>query len=403
MQVKRTATIIITLLVAIVSVFAGGSSSKKQLKQFKKDIDSVKVGIKKMKDLETSERIVRKHLSDSLYRDDIKLHELLIEVLTKEYERGNEKAYLKQQVDTACLMHTCHRLFVATEKLDSLDHQHGLKYAKELAPLRANLLVGGVYFLNHQNYDDAWTMIDAYMACREKALFEAEKLDDSNDGRAAFYAILVAMNSQKPHRGMKYEEDAMGYSLLKEKALEMLATLSMMPDSVAHTPDELRYLAYLKRGFEEYPTSEYFFPRLLDYYMSKGDNAEAMCYAEEALRQDSANVMFLLGKHNVLMRMGKYDDVIDTGQDLLKRDSTLALANYNVGYAYYHKGRVKLSRRSIAYRQRVREAQKLYRKCLSYMERYRELAPGDAVRWRPVLYDVYLNLNMGAEFEKLKK
>lgn len=399
---KRTATIILTLLTAIVFVFAGGSS-KKQLKQFKKDIDSVKVSIKKMKDLEASERIVRRHLNDSLYRDDIKLHELLIEVLEKEYERGNEKAYLKQQVDTACLMHTCHRLFKAVEKIDTLSHQHGLKYAKELAPLRANLLVGGVYFLNHQNYDDAWTMIDTYMSCREKPLFEAEKLDGSNDGRAAFYAVVVAMYSQKPHRGMKYEEDALTYSPLREKALEMLTTLSMMPDTIAHTPDELRYVAYLQRGFEEYPTSEYFFPRLLDYYMSKGDNAEAMCYADAALRKDSANVMFLLGRHNVLMRMGKYDEVIATGKDLLKRDSTLAMPNYNVGYAYYHKGRVRLSRRSVAYRQRVKEAQKLYRSCLPYMERYREQAPRDVVRWRPVLYDVYLNLNMGAEFEKLSK
>jgi hypothetical protein len=37
------------------------------------------------------------------------------------------------------------------------------------------------------------------------------------------------------------------------------------------------------------------------------------------------------------------------------------------------------------------------------MERYRQLRPDDAKRWKPILYDAYLNLNMGKEFSEINQ
>ena len=45
----------------------------------------------------------------------------------------------------------------------------------------------------------------------------------------------------------------------------------------------------------------------------------------------------------------------------------------------------------------------LYRKCLPYMQEYRKLAPNEKAKWGVPLYTIYLNLNMGREFEEIDK
>ena len=37
------------------------------------------------------------------------------------------------------------------------------------------------------------------------------------------------------------------------------------------------------------------------------------------------------------------------------------------------------------------------------MERYRQLAPDQKQKWAPVLYTIYLNLNMGKEFDEIDR
>ena len=44
-----------------------------------------------------------------------------------------------------------------------------------------------------------------------------------------------------------------------------------------------------------------------------------------------------------------------------------------------------------------------YRKALPYLEKYRKLAPDQGSRWAVPLYTIYLNLNMGKEFDEMDK
>jgi hypothetical protein len=45
----------------------------------------------------------------------------------------------------------------------------------------------------------------------------------------------------------------------------------------------------------------------------------------------------------------------------------------------------------------------LYQKALPYMERYRALAPQEKDKWAAALYNIYLKLNMGREFEEIDR
>ena len=45
----------------------------------------------------------------------------------------------------------------------------------------------------------------------------------------------------------------------------------------------------------------------------------------------------------------------------------------------------------------------LYEKSRPYLEQYRQLAPTRADKWSLPLYMIYLNLNMGKEFDEIDK
>ena len=142
---------------------------------------------------------------------------------------------------------------------------------------------------------------------------------------------------------------------------------------------------------------------MIDYYVAQNQLDEALKYAVEAMESDSTNTLFLLARHSVLMSMKRYDDALRYGLQLLGMDDSVPEPNYNCGVIYYQKALKALKQRGKTLRQRTMEAQELFRQCLPYMERFRKLSPKDKVLWKPVLYDVYLNLNMGQEFAEIEK
>ena len=46
---------------------------------------------------------------------------------------------------------------------------------------------------------------------------------------------------------------------------------------------------------------------------------------------------------------------------------------------------------------------KLYETALPYLEQYRKLAPKARDKWLAPLYTIYLNLNMGKEFDEIDR
>ena len=135
---------------------AARQQERKALKQMRQDMETVKDKVKQGKELDKMEALVRKHLSDSANHDNLDRRLLPTDVLKKAYEIGNEKAYLKEKLDTTCLMLTGRRLFLACESLDSLDMQPNSKgvsapsYRKKnadyLMPDSKNRLSGALFF-----------------------------------------------------------------------------------------------------------------------------------------------------------------------------------------------------------------------------------------------------------------
>ena len=192
---------------------------------------------------------------------------------------------------------------------------------------------------------------------------------------------------------MKYTDMAEG------DTAKLKYTLRYKAEAYQLLNDNENYLATLKRGFKAYPEFRYFFPQLMDYYNSNNDYDSALATANEALKVDSTDVLFLFAKSTLLLNMGRNDECVRVSERIIHINDTLPMPYYNLGMALLNK--VLDLEKDI--RKNKKEITEVYRQALPYMERYRALAPEDKNKWAPALYRIYLNLSMGKQFEEIDR
>ncbi len=378
----------------------------------KKVISQARTYVKSGRDLDKAEKMMSDLLNDSANRSNEIIWLTLFEAVRKQYEQGNEKLYLKQTYDTAALFNTAAKMFTILEAFDSVEatpNQKGkvkIKYrsrhASYLNTYRRNLYSAGTFFLRRQNFSKAWQFYDTYIDCARQPLFSDYQyaLNDTLMPQAAYWAMYAAYKQKDVPKVFKYQEMAERDTLHIDYITQYLAEASMWRN------DTLTYAAMLERGFQHTPTHTFFFPRLMDYYNCISQTDSAMTVVDRMLEVDSLNQMALFAKGTLLLNQGDNDGCIDITQRLLALNDTMPDAYCNMGLAYFNKavaadGGGRPSRQSS--RKLRNEVRELYRKSLPYMERYRELAPDQKSKWVPVLYTLYLNLNMGPQFDDIDR
>lgn len=370
----------------------------------KKEISQAKTIVKSGKNLAQAEQQMRKLLKDSVNQKNIKVWVILTEAVRGQYLAGNERMYLRQQQDTAALFKLALKMFGDYQSLDSVDalpDKKGrvhLKYRNSnsafLNIYRPNLYNGGVYFLRKQNYKEAFTMLDAFLDCQRQPLFENYHYErDTLNRTAAFWTVLCGYQTGDHEMALKYKDLALQDTLHLESCFQYLAEIYKQQG------DKQNYEWSLVKGFECNPSSSYFFPRLIDYYNTSNQTERAMTIVNEALQTNDSSELFLFAKSNLLLNQGDYDECIAICDTLIARNDTLADAYYNAGVAYVNKAFL-LEKGKVDVKQR-REIRQLYQKALPYIERYRALAPLEKDKWAAALYNIYLKLNMGKQFEEI--
>lgn len=370
----------------------------------KKEISQAKTIVKSGKNLAQAEQQMRKLLKDSVNQKNIKVWVILTEAVRGQYLAGNERMYLRQQQDTAALFKLALKMFGDYQSLDSVDvlpDKKGrvhLKYRNSnsafLNIYRPNLYNGGVYFLRKQNYKEAFSMIDAFLDCQRQPLFENYHYErDTLNRTAAFWTVLCGYQTGDHEMALKYKDLALQDTLHLESCFQYLAEIYKQQG------DKQNYEWSLVKGFECNPSSSYFFPRLIDFYNTSNQTERAMTIVNEALQTNDSSELFLFAKSNLLLNQGDYDECIAICDTLIARNDTLADAYYNAGVAYVNKAFL-LEKGKVDVKQR-REIRQLYQKALPYMERYRALAPQEKDKWAAALYNIYLKLNMGKQFEEI--
>lgn len=374
-----------------------------QRKQISAAQDLVKAG----KDLPKAEKSMRELLSDTTHQYNMKAWVVLCDAMMKQYEQGNEKLYLKQKYDTASFFSLTKRMFETMERFDTIDAKlytstpikpkYRERYAQYLNAIRPNLFNGGNYFLVKKDYAKAFEYFDSFILSDKASLFEGFDYEKNDPlmPHAAYWAMYVGYKLNEPKKIMKYAELAERDTSMHHFVKQYEATAYLI------NKDTARYISALKEGFEEYPNFAFFFPRLVEYYAKNGRYEEALETVERALKADSTSIMFRFTKSTALLNLGRYDESIKICEDILKEKPNFAEAYYNIGISYFDQA-IELAKVQQT-RAKIAKIHKLYEKAMPYLERYKELMPQNKDKWLAPLYTIYLNLNMGKEFDEIDR
>ena len=377
------------------------------LRAQRKEISQARSYIKSGKDFAKAEQLLRGVMAnDSASGRDPRVHALLLQSIEKQYAEGNEKLYLRQKYDTTTFFVLTKKLFDVSWQLDSLDAipdkkgrvkaKYRGRNAQMLNKCRPNLFYGGTYHLRKGNYRDAFELFDMYIQCMSHPMFGTFDYakTDKRLSEAAYWACYSATNLNNPDLVLKHDSLAEGDSTKLDYLLMYVAEAHLQKG------DTSAYHTTLKRGFSQYPRFRYFFPHLMDYYTENGDYGSCLSLANEALSVDSTNILFLYAKANTLLSLGRIDECVEVSKRIIELNDTVAEAYYYIGMAILNK--------IVAYekadeRQDKTQIKALYKEAMPYLENYRVLAPEEKKKWAPALYRVYLNLNMGKQFDDIDR
>ena len=374
----------------------------------KKEIQTAKDQVKAGKNLDQAAASMKKLLADSANRTNRKIWTIYFDAVRKQYEQGNEKLYLKQKYDTAQLFNYTRQLFEVAFQYDSVetvpdrkgrrDFEFRKGHSDYLAHIRSNLYNGGIWFLNKKKYPDAYKFFDCYIECASQPMFKQRNYGekDKHLPTAAYYAVYSGYKMKDPKATLHHSYEALKDTVHYNYMLQYLAETYMLEKDTA------RYVASLKEGFKRVPTFPYFFPRLVEYYVVRNQLDSAMTVVNEALTVVPDSDVYLAAKSNLLLEQGKLQECIEVSKKVIEVNQKLGDPYYNAGICYFNLA-VEQDKNSHNSRKVKEQVEENYKKALPYLVKYREMEPKEQGKWAFPLYTIYLNLNMGKEFDEIDK
>jgi tetratricopeptide (TPR) repeat protein len=369
----------------------------------KKQIGEAKTILKSGKNIEQAEKLMTDLLKDKANEDNTRIYDIWLQAVEKQYLAINEKMYIKQQVDTTKFFDLAKRMFMVAERLDSIDAkpnkngktnpEYRKANAAKMSGYRPNIYYGGAHHLKKGDFKTAFSFFEMYLDCDRQPLFSDYDFmyKDPKMGEVAYWATYCGYRLNDPVLVLRHAATAQR----DEQKLEY--TLQYMAEAWEKLEDDSMYTATLWQGFKKYPESNYFFPRLMDNYTRRGDYLMADSVANEALKTDTLNELYLFAKSTVMLNLKKYGECLKFSDQLIELNPNLADVYYNGGLACLNIAQRMDSRK---YKKQIN---KMYEKARPYMEKYREMAPDEIDKWAPALYRIYFNLNMGKQFDEIDK
>ncbi len=317
----------------------------------------------------------------------------------------SEKIYLKQPYDTLAYFRSLLGMARYALKCDSAEVALETKKPRYRERNRTllrkhykNLGVAGVWLFQKGNYAGALPYLQTYVDMPSAPLFRAGDLDTGERSRRAYMLLESAFREGRYTLVKQYKEAALGDTLHRAGTWERLALTALAEGDTA------AYRNYLENGTKEFPDVPLFFTRLSDYYNERGQHQEALDLADALLERAPGNLYILLGKALAEMNLKDYEACILTSGEILQQDPNAAEAHFLIGACYCNLAAavsVPVGFNAQGYDEAKQEVASYYRSAQPYMETYRRLAPDAERRWAPLLYRIYLNLNLGAQFEEI--
>ena len=371
----------------------------------KKELNQAEAYLKSGKDFDKAEKLMTDLLKKPEHRSNKKIYLMWYRSVVAQYEAANEKLYLRQKCDTAQFFGLIQRMYHVAETLDSIDARPDKKgrvrpdyrkrHAEYLDHMRKNLYFGGTYHVRKADYDKGYGFFNTYLDAARQPLFKDYDyaVNDSLMPTVAYWATVCGYQLQRPDSLLHYSEIAMADTARREYVLQYIC------EAHRWQKNDSAYVASLNRGFDEFPEHLYFFPRLADWYTAHVMPDSVLQVANRGLKVNADNQLFLLAKSVAQLNLSDDEGCIATSERLIALNDTLPEAYFNIATVYLNQAlAIEMENEP---RKNHSRLVGIYRQARPYMEAYRKLAADDKRRWAPALYRIYLNLNMGKQFEEI--
>lgn len=319
----------------------------------------------------------------------------------------NRKAYLKQKYDTVTFFSTLYNMYEHLRLCDSIDaiphNEHvNPKFDKKTRALRLkhkqNILNGGKYYLSKTKYEECYRYLDAFCTYAECNPTDTVLL------RTSYTAALCGYLTSHHDWTLKYVEDGMKAAIPEHKPI----LLEYKVWTYLVLKDEEAAIREMKRGIQNYPSHDYFFVNLIDVYYSERKFDEGLALTDSLIQLNSEKPLYWYTKCKLELAENDYHKCIEYADSAIVRDDKYVDAYYNKGISYLNLALIEHESacrdvgdpKCMEDRQRVLDLYEQSRLC---MEMVRKLQPDKTDRWANPLYRIYMNLNMGAEFEEIDK
>lgn len=353
---------------------------------------------------------------DSTISQEPRLYHYGVEANIALNNAQNEKAFLKQNYDTAQFFSSTYGICHYVLKADSAEQQQlntkgktskkirsSAKSAKEyLHKYYKNLNAGGRYYYRKKNYAEAGKYLRLALDIPTLKLWgeDTTVTEKPHYVETATLLLRAAFQQKDFPLLLKYKDIA-----LRDTSASRPIVLETLARTYEAQGDTTNYLSTIHEGLHEYPKTPYFFTEMADYYAEHGDYTATLQLADSLLLTDTTNLYFLSAKSLALMNLGRDTESIATSKRILAIDSTLAEVYYYTGAAYCNLAddvQLPTTINSRAYKQADAKRTGYYKAACPYLEKYRQLVPAAKEKWAPLLYNVYLAMNQGDKFEEIQ-
>ena len=378
-----------------------------------KELKTLRSLVKAKNTAEATKEIARLE-ADSVCQFMPKLYELAAKVYVQINDVENEKVYLKQACDTTVLFESTRQIVHYLMKADSLERLQmeclGKEYVKDDKKVKTikryykNLKAGTRYFFERQNYKEAQRHLAVLLNLSTTDLCEGFTVDTLSKE----YITNAYMYTYSAFQNQDFSEVERYKSLLLSDDQYYPSSLEIYARAANDRGLSDAFETYLEMGVQSMPLHEYFFDELATLYVADQRLAQSVDLADLALTADSTSLKAMYLKAYALYHMEEEKACIEVAKKLVAADS----AQYYVE-ANYFAGKLIMNELETIYlptrasSKRFQEAKlEMKRVCAEarpYLERYRQLAPSQRDKWVPLLYRIYLELNMGPEFEDISR
>lgn len=403
-----------------VLVSMAGFAQKKAVKEAKSSMNS--------KNYAEAREFIKSALTDPETATDPETWKVAGDIENAAFDQENTQVMLQKQPNEEVMYSSLLRSYDPYVKADELGQVPDAKgkvknkYRKDISSImktnHAYFSNGGVYFYNKGEYKTATESFIKYWDMPLLPMFEGDKnplaLKDSTSQIIKYYAVSSATLSKENELALKLLKRITSEPFIENSFYTEAQVYELIAGQYLILGDTVSYVKSLEEGVVKFPKNNYFVTNLINHYIvNKNEPESALSYLDVAMKNDPSNLVeFNNAKAQIYASQNKFDEATSHYQASLAQDPSSEKALEGLAVVYIVQAQ-DLKAKSGETRDRALQkelddkATVAYKGALPLLEKYRDLLEArnadsfDVKQAYVKLRNVYYNLNMNAEYEKV--